>query len=456
LTCGFYFFVLLSLLSDEERNMKRFKCLLALFLGLLALSLPVGATPAEEEALRQYAKKSFASNAGNARRWADKIVVRQLGSTTQEKTAVALLQAAIKEERNLADDTWKGGAMIPSYNEIDRRFGKDKNPVIRAVVVEGLARKGVSLRWCGAFGMRDGSLNGYCLSFPEAAMGVFEDIERRFGQDDDPNVRAQFVRSLVEKGAVWWKENNLAAAISDYDKIISRFENETSPVVRAQLIYALQHKAKAMERAGAGRREVLAVYDEIDRRFGKDDAPEVQKMLIESLLSQAWIVHQEQPNMQAILTFCDHLNQRFEKNGDVRYGISLILNILSSNANFYDQIEQRFGLNVKILDRNGHLLQQQGKFDAAMAIYDGIEQHFGVFGNHFVAMSLLRKGEILEQQGKIKEAIDTYSEVERRFGSDHGYVQWRFGKKFAQQTQDYVARAAKAHAAVKLRLLSVQ
>ncbi|MDR3324043.1 MAG: tetratricopeptide repeat protein [Zoogloeaceae bacterium] len=110
---------------------------------------------------------------------------------------------------------------------------------------------------------------------------------------------------------------------------------------------------------------------------------------------------------------------------------------------------------VDALFRKARILRQQGDFEAALAIYDDIEQRAGrpitgsgeyrdgLIGrtNHVIARVLLEKGRVLEQQGKTEAAIVLYDQIGQRFGYPHAWV-----------PQDAVAEALKTRAAAKARL----
>ena len=76
-------------------------------------------------------------------------------------------------------------AAINIYDELDRRFGQDTAPAVRKWVAKALLHKGDMLKW----------------QDEQAAKAVYEELVRRFGQDT-----AQEVRESVEKAC-----NNVAS-----------------------------------------------------------------------------------------------------------------------------------------------------------------------------------------------------------------------------------------------------
>jgi tetratricopeptide (TPR) repeat protein len=434
--------------------MKRFKCLLLLFLGFVALPLSVWADSDEDA---RFLKENLEQEAPWARERADRIA-REVSPATREKIALALLQAAKERDRLglVVEDGWPAGFKIAFCNEILRRFDKDKNPVIQEVVAEVLTMKGALIRDCGSMQLARNSTWHICKSYPEAAATVFAEIERRFGKNTRPAIRAQYVQSLVEKGKIWAKDDP-EKAIAIYDDVVLRFGEEKFPAIRAQVLHALRSKAQALLwpehflDESPNKQRIIATHDEIDRRFGKDDVPEIKQILLESLYDRMGSIR----NAQARLAICDDINQRFGKNNApfnmVRYKVSSGFfgggGLSDDGVDVFALVEQRFGQRARELNQQGHLLQQQGNFDAALAIYDDITQRFGLFGSHFVAMSLVGKAETLERQGKVEAAMSVYNEVEQYYKRDlarQSLRERRIMKEFNQRTQEIVAEAIKA------------
>jgi tetratricopeptide (TPR) repeat protein len=385
--------------------------------------------------------------------------------------------------------------------------------------------------------------------------------------DNDPAIRVQYVRSLVEKGKIWEKDDP-EKAIAAYDDVIRRFGEDQSPAIRMQLLYALQNKASAVEqsltldkttidnfvskiiqrfgertsrdkieyssdlRDTCQKRDVpallaaygetdhhlknkekflsvllgkcqpdvqalVAVYDEIDRRFGKDNDPEIKRQAVLTLIKKnnnKW----QRRNVQVNLATYDDINKRFGKD-DVKVR-EKIADILLNEGNegrqqarvnnlWWDTLMQWFGqdddpkVQVKIrgmffqkgeilakkkdyeaaiavcdeairhfggkdtinfLKRKGELLRKKGDLDAALAVFDDIAR-FDIPDGYYSERleSIVIKSEILLQQGKYNDVIITYDEVTQRFSKIKSPT-------FAEQ--NLLERAAKVHAAAKAQL----
>ena len=74
---------------------------------------------------------------------------------------------------------------IGVYEELDQRFGDDSTPAVRRLVASGLVNKGFTLEK---------------LDEHEQAITVYDDIEQRFGEDVTPGIPEQVARALNGKG----------------------------------------------------------------------------------------------------------------------------------------------------------------------------------------------------------------------------------------------------------------
>ncbi|GHU15246.1 hypothetical protein AGMMS50225_28390 [Betaproteobacteria bacterium] len=499
----------------------------------------------------------------HARQQVDEIV-QQIGQddspATREKIVRAILND-IKRDGERVPEDWGIESSIALYDELDRRFGNDESPAVRALVAEALVDKGRSVRagsyWENFYRKR--------RPYPEEAMAIFDDIERRFGQDTHSAVRVQYVRSLVEIGYTWSEEKNLDVALAAYDDVIARFGKDKVPGVRAQVVRTFRLKGNAWrghvdsekvevlmdkfqqdfpefdppdaklkallfdkcQKLQTGKKspdnrdysngievwfarsnnyssrakivwkffnhcsnlnldEIYAIFDEADHRYSKDRAPEVRKELTWTLFSKGHIALEYKDSQTAIAVY-DDLNRRFgkkdlalrksiahellsrgfydqvvqwfwqDKDPDIKREVIQALvkpgDRLRDEGKFdaaiavYDEVVRRFGKKGQVeyvLDKKGIILRQQGELEAAIEVYDDIARRMGPANTYYAALALVRKGEILVQQGKFKEAIALYDEVEQRFGKEASYPSIR----------DLVRKAAEARAAASGRLSS--
>jgi tetratricopeptide (TPR) repeat protein len=372
-----------------------------------------------------------------------------------------------------------GGSYEPRIaylDEIDRRFGQDEDAAVRAVVVKALIEKGDLLRIGSDVEI---SRRGR-YAYPAAALAVYDEIERRFGQETHSAIRAQYVHALVEKGLAW-QINDPDAEMAAYDEVIRRFGEDKTPGVQAQVVYALTMKADAtwsripyefvlwfgepvrkcrksetrqlivayrederQFKTGAkdvkkavkafaeqcrkpDLKEVVAIYDEIDRRFGKDEAPEVEEKVINAFFRKSEIVW-DQKNPQMTIAVYEEINRRFGKeNYEVRHRISDSLISRADGSGYFSVYAKNLIARKDILD----LVDQWFGQDDSPNIQDNVLSAF------------LKKADILQKEGDLKAAFSVCNEADRRFEKRRGMVSV-LDKKGAilQQLGDYGAALA--------------
>ncbi|MCL2875170.1 MAG: tetratricopeptide repeat protein [Betaproteobacteria bacterium] len=204
-------------------------------------------------------------------------------------------------------------AAVAAYERLDKRFAQESDPTFKAVVADALSKKGETLAEQGN---------------ARAAIAAYEEIGRRYAEDRDAGFRQRAVRALSAKGMLLGKQGageepdsetpnmnfrptgDTAAAIAVYDDIVRRFGNDKDPNIRHDVGVTLLRKSEALRLAG-NNQGTIDVYDEIVKRFGKDNA-EGSRVLVATALFRKGLAlgKQEGASNTAINTF-DELIQRF-------------------------------------------------------------------------------------------------------------------------------------------------
>ncbi|MDR3352969.1 MAG: tetratricopeptide repeat protein [Zoogloeaceae bacterium] len=339
---------------------------------------------------------------------------------------------------------YKGVTLIPQgdadagiavYDEIARRFGQDASPGVREQVALALLNKGVTLE---------------ILDKTDAAIAIYDEIERRFGQDDSPGVRGQVARAkagkkslqgdspgerelaakaLLDKVQPLWRHNKPDAAIAVYDEVDRRFGQDASPGVRELVARALFDKGETLVQQDKPD-AAITVYDEIERRFGQDASLGVFEPV-----NWARARSEQITKARAEKKFFQDASPEQAAKALFDKGVTLLKQGQRDAAiAAFDEVDRRFGQDASpgmreqvagALFNKGETLVQQGKRDAAIAVYDEIDRRFGQDASpdmrEWVAGALFNKGDALGRQGKPSAAIDAiavYDEVDRRFGQD--------------------------------------
>jgi hypothetical protein len=165
-------------------------------------------------------------------------------------------------------------------------------------------------------------------------LSEYDEIIRRYGEDDDPAVRAIVAETLVEKArrlktftsyehyirSLWFQwelsngesyaglRNRIYKQISPvFAEIERRFAQNETAAIKYQYVRSLVEKGRLWNTEDPEKE--ISIYDEIVQRFGDDKSPEVRTLVIATLLRKAEVLWQTIPDN----IVDDELVTRFEK-----------------------------------------------------------------------------------------------------------------------------------------------
>jgi thioredoxin 2 len=150
------------------------------------------------------------------------------------------------------------------------------------------------------------------LGRSEEAVGVFDQVVDRFGEDTELAVRGQAATALVYKGITLGQlDDEPAQGVNNpigvppgpgrqmlgrpddvmqvYDQVVARFGADTEPAVRGQAATALVNQGVRLGQLGRPDDE-MQVYDQVVARFGEDTEPAVRKWAANAVQLKAEIV----------------------------------------------------------------------------------------------------------------------------------------------------------------------
>jgi tetratricopeptide (TPR) repeat protein len=284
----------------------------------------------------------------HVRTFADK-TVQELGSQDTPDARLKLAEALYAAANRRVPHCGRTfpGEEIAFYDEIERRFGRDKSPKMRVIVFKALIA----------------AMNLAFLYDEHVSRGndAARLMERRYATDSDPEIQALYAGALVSKVDLEHgyrsrsplSDKKREQFISLYDEILARYRSSKNPGVRAAVARALINKARIMRD-----KERLSVYDEIIWRSGEDDIPEIRKEVINALLEKGEVLQSLGRYGEAVSHYDNFM--RFPWLG----------NELAPSRHEISYAGGRGPLLALILEKKGEALKKQGKLSQAAATYD--------------------------------------------------------------------------------------
>ncbi|MDR2014398.1 MAG: tetratricopeptide repeat protein [Azoarcus sp.] len=187
-------------------------------------------------------------------------------------------------------------AAIAAFDEIDRRYAEDRDAGFRQRAVRALFAKGALL---GKQGTGEESGNEFPGTKPAgdsaAAVAVFDDIIRRFGRDKDSNIRNIVGGTLLKKSETLRLAGDDQGTIAVYGEIVERFGNDDAQVSRVLVATALFRKGLALGRQAETFASAIDTFEDLIRRFATDTHPNVRKIVGQASTAKQRIASESAP-----------------------------------------------------------------------------------------------------------------------------------------------------------------
>ena len=308
----------------------------------------------------------------------------QLDGRTDEHAESAAALARIVEARGLEKQNRPEEALA-IYDEVARRYGESEAPDLLECVATALVGKGSALR---------------TLNRPEEALTVYDEAVRRFGESEVPALLQCVAAALLSKGLALRTLNRPEEALTVYDEAVRRFGESEAPPLLQCVSMALVGKGLVFRDLDRPE-EALAVYEDVVRRFGESEAPALLEWVAAALVSKGFTLGTLNRPEEA-LTIFDEVVRWFGES-EAPALLEWVATTLVGK-----------GLALRDLDRPGE----------ALAIYDEAVRRFGESEApallEEVAAALEGKGFVLRTLNRSEEALAVYDEVVRRFGESEG------------------------------------
>ncbi|MDR1462326.1 MAG: tetratricopeptide repeat protein [Azoarcus sp.] len=349
------------------------------------------------------------------------------------------------------------------WNEADERYGDDPDPAIRAEIAQILLKKLESL-----VAYYSEIPHAGLGKYSNAAFATFNALVKRYGEDKDPIIRRKVAISFMQKSRLLsvyprsieedFTENNASpmerealrkaeemAARDVLDELVRRYGNDEDPEVSTTVSDAMYTKGQLFYSVGDVDEE-MAAYDELGRHYGKNETLAVRLNVIKGFDTKAWRLFQKadsstEKNYIPVFAVLDDIIGRF--GDDARLDVQVKLadisikraNILSRMEMpekelipIYDDIIQKYKKSespemraqvAAALANKAEFLAGKAKINDALDLCDRVDEIYGKDNAPIVRLQVANtlniKGELLIKQNKPKKALVVFNEVIRRY-----------------------------------------
>jgi tetratricopeptide (TPR) repeat protein len=247
-----------------------------------------------------------------------------------------------------------------------------------------------------------------------AASALLDEVIRRYGKDE-----AQATRNAVAE-ALLFKARMIVFTPGAFDKAMALFDEADRHVGRnptalavtvnnSALLGAANKAALLLLRGRYG--EALSLFDDMEKRFGKDTHPAIVQGML-----------QIRTFRQRAVAELGEIEKANADAGKAREAIARY-DATVKRTPPDDAAAAAEAENVSLLlFQQGLAAERSGKYQQAIADFDGIDRRFGrdprATMRQATALALLQKSETQVRAGHPERAFATVDEIVRRFGND--------------------------------------
>ncbi|MEI2769070.1 MAG: tetratricopeptide repeat protein [Nitrosomonas sp.] len=173
-----------------------------------------------------------------------------------------------KSNQEIDNITYKFKDATDCYDEILRRFGENTELTLQERVARALVLKGLTLaivRRLFNSGTTDQVTTTKQL---DKILECFDEVEKRFGKKTELVLRTQVARALVNKGYELLKDNKSEDSIVCNNKVLMCFRESREFPLQEQVIRALVHKGLALMQLG-NFEKAIKYNEKIIKNFGE-------------------------------------------------------------------------------------------------------------------------------------------------------------------------------------------
>jgi len=208
------------------------------------------------------------------------------------------------------------------YNdELIRRFGSTQVPEVQVLVVRAFFNKAAAKQNAGE---------------AEAAVTGLTEIVTRFGGSSEPDIKQCVAAALLNRGYLQGRLGDPKAAIGSYDTANRLFGDNAWSPLRACVAKALLNKGSTLAdlESPESMDASIAIWDDLIKRFGEDSDPDIQVEVAGALIKKA-SVEMTMSRGEAAVAVCDEIVRRYRASDrlGLRRGMAMALELKAMSLN---------------------------------------------------------------------------------------------------------------------------
>jgi tetratricopeptide (TPR) repeat protein len=221
----------------------------------------------------------------------DEILASEDGADSESRVRIA---KALSRKADALRALGRNAEALACFEEIDRGFGHDEDPELRPWAAYALGEKGREL---------------HDLDRPGDADRAFAELLARFGEDESEPVAAEVSRGLYNRAYFLEGDGLAAEALRAVNMYLARYQAEPPAGRVDRVVRALSVKARALWRLGR-HDEAFATYRNMSERYGEEGDSQVRLEVIRAGGRAAQLAS-EQGGRELALGLLDELLARF-------------------------------------------------------------------------------------------------------------------------------------------------
>ena len=270
---------------------------------------------------------------------------------------------------------------VAAYEEVIRRFGESEIPDVLGWVAKAIVNKGVALA---------------TLNRSQEALEACDEVVRRFGDSDIPAILEAVASALLNRGKPLNALNRLHDILETCDEVVRRFgESDKRPLMES-VATALVNKGLALDALNQPQ-DALESYEEVVHRFCESETPAVLEQVAKALVNKgAALGTLNRP--QDALKLYDEVIRRFGESDSPELQQSVATALVNKGATLGTLHRPR-----EVLEASDEVIRRFGESETSAFLKS-------------VATALMNKGAALDMLNRPQETLDICDEVVRRFG----------------------------------------